>query len=315
MSKKKMTIANFNIVFGDDEEPLLNYFESIILPAFRQDIIRKTNQEKYKFMDIEILEVEEGIFALKGILVKSTTLEVKSKFDDNENLVDANELYATAPYSSFIIYLHNHRMVLIKNQKGSPDLRSFSSTVRYILYRFIHDTNKLRKENGEIPLPNAIINIVGILLEDSIFKALNKVNKINELKLKFYPLNGDLDFTDLFEGMTTDLRKKVGSKNGAVILKSPTSISGISEVLTAAQGTVEPTFKVTFQDKNKGTITNDRLSENMDIDIDSDNILDATNQIIEKTRKLDSIIKISEGNQKIYAEKKSNILPFVKKSR
>ena len=46
---KKITVANFNIVFKDDqtEFPLLDYFDSIVMPALTSGIIRKQDNNTY----------------------------------------------------------------------------------------------------------------------------------------------------------------------------------------------------------------------------------------------------------------------------
>lgn len=308
-----MTIANFNVVFGENEEPLLNYFDIVIMPAFKNDYIRKRGDNEYNFLNVDVIEVGEDDYALSGIIVKKTTLEVKSKFDEKKNLIETDEIYPTAPYSSFVIFLKNHRMVLVKNQKGSPDLKNFSATFKAVLNSYIREENKNRKDSEIEELPIPIVNIVGIPMKTSIEVSLKNVSKINKLTLKFYPLNGDLDFSDLFEGMTTDLRKKVGSKTGSVTLNSPTSVNGVIDVITAAQGTIDPVFKVTFPDKSKGTITNGTLSESMDILIDKGSISEEIEQIADKSKNFENISAVSEGNKKIFEEKKSNIIPFIKK--
>ena len=35
METKKMTVANINMVFGKDEEPMIYHLDDIILPAFK----------------------------------------------------------------------------------------------------------------------------------------------------------------------------------------------------------------------------------------------------------------------------------------
>lgn len=313
MGKRKMTVANFNVVFGTKEEPLLNYFDTIIMPAFMNQGINSKDDPGYKFLNVEVIDAGNDDYVLTGIIVKQTNLEVLSKMDEDGNLIETNEVHPSAPYSMFSIFLKNHRMVLVKNQKGSPDIRFFSMAIKKVLNNYIRQENSVRKEKEIELLPFPIMNIVGIPLKESIDEALKKVSQINKLTLRFYPLNGDIDFSDLFEGMTSDLRKKVGSKTGSVVLNSPTSKSGIIEVLTAAQGTIEPVFEVTYPDKSKGKIRNGALSENMDISFDESSLEDALSDITKISREIESIAMVSEGNREIYESKKSNIIPFVRK--
>ena len=69
---------------------------------------------------------------------------------------------------------------------------------------------------------------------------LKNVEKINKLTLRFYPLNGDLDFSEVFGVITRDMREEVGSKNGEIVFKSPKSINGVKTVIEKAAGTIDP---------------------------------------------------------------------------
>ena len=102
-------------------------------------------------------------------------------------------------------------MVLVRNETNSPDIRSFQKTVREILSKYIREINRNRPREDR--LPAAIVHIVDIPLKDSIDQALKDVNKVNWLKLRFFPLNNDLDPIPLAQMMKKDMQK-VGSKTG-----------------------------------------------------------------------------------------------------
>lgn len=316
MSNKRMIIANFNVVFGESEQPLLKHFDSIVLPAFSKGFKNISGDNEYRFMNVQLVDTKKETLALTGIIVKKTFVEIKSKFNEDGNLIETDEEYATAPYSLFVIHLNNHRMTLVKNQKGSPELKSFSSTFRKMLASYIRSENRIRKEKELELLPLPEINIVGIPMRDSIEDALRKVKKINKLTLRFYPLNGDLDFSGLFDGITSDLRKIVGSKTGSLVLNSPTSVDGVIDVIDAAQGTIDPLFNVTYLDKTKGTISNNMISESMEINLDEmGDINSELDQIIDKTKDIESLNYVSEENQKIYNDNKCKVIPFMKRKK
>lgn len=138
--------------------------------------------------------------------------------------------------------------------------------------------------------------------------------KINELKLKFYPLNGDgdIDYNGLFTLMTGKLRSAVGSKSGEIVLRSPENINGVIKVVAEAEGIVEPIFKVTYPDKTTTTIKNDMISERKQIDIESGDFSDEVNRLIEKGKEIDSITYVSEENGRIYENNQAKIIPFIR---
>ncbi len=312
---KRTSVLNFNLVYykKEKEEPLLKYFDSIFMPAMSSGIVREKGDAKYFLMDVDIKKAEDGEYVLTGLLVKKTILEVKSDIDEQGKLVEKDERYPTAPFSMFIIYLKNHRMLFIENQKGSPDIRSFKATVKYIINNYVNRKNNELEKEGKEELPIPILNITGIPIRSKIDEALKDVIKIRELTLRFYPLNGDIDYSGLLDGVATDLRKKVGCKKGEIILKSPKNINGVVDVVSQSAGTVESIFSVTYGDKRKGKIKNDEISENLEMDLSGDNPDEELSDAIKKGKKISGITYISNENSTIYENHKSQIIPFTKR--
>lgn len=303
-----VTIANFNVTFGDKDRPLLEYFEEIVYPAFRGGFVRKLKQssgqfDKYYFIDVEIVEAKKDDFFLTGKIIKDTILEVKSKIE-NQRLVSADEHYPSAPYSTFYISLKNHRMILIRNQKGSPNIKSFGATASVIMKEFVKERNneikekRLDEEKIEL-LPYARVKVVGIPMKSDLKEALKGVSKMKKLKLKMYPLNGDLDLNEMVQSLSLDLRNSVGSKTGNITLNSPESKKGVIELIDASQGVFETTLDVEYPDKSKDTITNDKYSGKTTWPLSEDEI-NNIDSVKDKIYSLDSINIVSKGNQKIY---------------
>lgn len=311
---KRSFVANFNLVFyGKDEEPLLSYFDTILMPALTSGEKRTTGDSKYFLLDVGVQQAEDGEYVLKGLIVKQTVLEVKSDLDENGKLIEKDEKYPTAPFSMFVIYLKNHRMIYVQNQKGSPTLDNFKATIKYLLNLYVNKKNKELTE--ELPIP--ILNVVGIPMRRKLKDALEEVDKINQLCLRFYPLNGDIDYSGLFGGISKDIRRAVDSKKADLILKSPKNIDGVIEIVTKSGGTVKPIFNVTYKNKKNGKkrtgkIKDEEISESMDIEIEDKDLESEMNNIIAEGKKHSSITYLSENNEKIYEKNKNKIVDFVK---
>lgn len=313
MGRKKVCVANFNVVFLEerDEAPLLKYFDSIVMPAFTSGI-KKINKDSELFlMNVEIIKDKSDDYVLVGNIVKKTELEVKSEVDEEGNLIRKDERYPSAPYSTFAIYLKNHRMVYVLNQKGSPSIKSFSGLIKHVFAEYIKKHNSEVEDKKEF-LPFPAINIVGLPMRSSIEEALKKVSKINLLTLRFYPLNGDQEFGEMFGNFLYDLRSSASCKNGELILKSPQSISGVIDIIEQSSGTVKPIINVTYPDKTKGTIREDQISERMELDFNGENVSDM-DEVISKGNQIDNIAYVSKGNRDIYDKYKGKIIAFVPK--
>lgn len=314
MEGKKVSIANFNLVFyeKESEKGMLEYFDKILMPALTYGYFRENGDTTYLFMNIQVIE-KFGDYILTGLIVKKTILEVKSDLTSDGKLVEVNEKYPAAPYSTFIIYLKNHRMVYVENQKGSPNLKSFRATMQYVLNKYVKQQmlglTKAEKENYPIP----ILNVVGIPAREKLGTVLKKVDRINKLTLRFYPLNGDLDTIGMMNGFSTDLRRFVDCKNGDIVLKSPKNVNGVIELVEKSEGTVESILQVTFPGKRKVTINNDNISERMEINITGDDLEEELDNMIANTKEIQSLQYTSEGNLNIYENNKPKIIPFIKK--
>ena len=58
---KKMYLANFNLTFGVNDEPLLDWLDEFIIPALNSGIKRElSNKSLIMFEDAKIEEVEKN---------------------------------------------------------------------------------------------------------------------------------------------------------------------------------------------------------------------------------------------------------------
>lgn len=175
-SEKIMHYANFNITYGPTEDPMLTHFEDIIWPAFLSDFKRgkKNEHPLFYLSDIALKEIS-GDMVLVGNYIKDTQYDIRTTVQNGE-LVSTPSSVPTAPYSRFIIFLKNHRMILVRNESQSPDIRSFQATIRSLLYNYISNENQKIKEKDK-KLPHALVNIVDIPLPQDIEETLKDVKE------------------------------------------------------------------------------------------------------------------------------------------
>lgn len=270
-----MYIADLNVVFGKEEESLVKRINDIVIPAMNSESRKKiTDDTYYLFDNVQLTEISKNEWVIQGILVKDTVVDVLSEYSVQNGISETNKKVKTAPYSLFIIYLKNHRMILVKNQNSSPSIKSFGLALRAILSKYVKEKNKILRQNKEVLLPFPIVNVTGVKTSEGIKKALENVEKINELIFKFYPLNAEWDFSPVFGNIDEKIRKSIAAKGGRMVFPSPKSKDGVAEVIEATEGIVKSQMKVTYADsdpvsgkKRTATIKDDEMSEAMDIDV------------------------------------------------
>jgi hypothetical protein len=310
MIDNNVIIANFNVTYGKEEAPLLEYFEDIVLPAFQSGIKRerKDDTDKYYFLNVRVIASEED-YVLTGQFVKETELEVKSLVVNNQ-LVRADNTYPTAPYSVFYIFLRNHRMVLIKNQKGSPNIKSFGLTASRILNQFVRNLNRDAAGTNKPPLPIPVVNVVGIPMREDLDELFKNVVKINRLVLRFYPLNGDLNLTPVTEAITKDIRVPAGANTGNITLNSCTNKEGVVDIIDGLQGVMEPSLNVDLEHAKGINIRNNELSEKTTWNLDEDDI-NNPEVVLPKAKEIKSLVVVSEDNLNIFLKFKDIIKKYI----
>ena len=243
---KNMSYANFNITFGKDETPMLEHFFDVIYPAMTSDYKRSSSDGKTHFLfnDVKIIE-HDGDLYLIGNFIKNTKFEVKTVMKEDA-LISEHKEFPTAPHSKFIIFLKNHRMVLIKNESSSPDIRSFQSTLRALLFNYIL-TKNMSIEDKNKKIPPALVNVINMPISLGLSDVFKNISIIKELRFKFFPLNGDINFSPLAESIGEDM-KKLGVKSTYVSFTSPSNSQETQDMINDSIGLAE--FRIKAEDKS-----------------------------------------------------------------
>lgn len=297
MDEKVMQFANFNITFGQENSPMLEYFEDIVFPAFTGGYIRgkEDDKTKYSFDGVAIKQIDSE-YMMVGNFVKDTEYNVITTVQEGE-LISSPARVPTAPYSRFIIFLKNHRMVLIRNEPASPDIRSFQKTVSEILMKHIRKENKTREANRKLPV--AIAHIVDIPRAETIEQALSNIKKVNWLKFRFFPLNNDLDTLPLARAVREGMQV-AGSRTGNIKFNSPENSKGIQDVIVATGGLAEVSLEVTDMDGEVRRIKEGSFSSNTKIEYNGNVSANGDPYLVQQAKKNKAMNTVSDDNAKLY---------------
>ena len=301
---KNMSYANFNITFGKDDTPMLEYFIDVIFPAMTSGYKRSDRDGKtyYFFNEVKIIEIDNEYY-LVGNFIKSTTYEVNTVVRNGNLVSDHNEV-PTAPYSRFIVFLKNHRMIFIKNESSSPDIRSFQSILRQTLFNYIRIKNKQIEDKDKI-IPVALVNVISMPISSELTDAFKNIKKITELRFKFCPLNADIGFSQLAENIKTDM-KDLGSKNTYLSFTSP-NIDKAQDMIKRSAGAAEFRVKAKDNEGNTQTIQTDKLINNQKISMTGDISHNNDKYLVSLAMKNDIMKQVSDENKKLYEKIKDKI--------
>lgn len=313
-NEKIIQYANFNITFGDDSMPMLEFFDEILMPAFTSVGLKRgkdTDRSRFGFDEVIVKEID-GLFVLCGNIVKETTLERLTTFSQDKGLESSPAQMDTAPYSRFMIFLENHRMLLIRNEPDSPDIRSFQATVRDILAQYI------RKQNNENrtadTFPYAMVNIVDIPLSGDIDNILRGVRKIWSVRWRFFPLNGDINYGDMFKEISS-FRSGLGSPNAYLSCTSPNSGETLQGAIndTVGRGLAEVRLDVTDSNGKRSKIKEDKFTTSDKMTVAGDISSEDDNRLVTIAKDVPELQRKSEGNTQIYNRFLSTIRKWANK--
>lgn len=307
MSKKRLYIADFNCTFGNENYPLLKYFEEVIYPAFKSGKVRKPSyKNEYFFYNVKLKKYEEDQFVLSGIIIKKTILERKSLMNDENTYIEyRNDEIPSHPFSYFTIFLNNHTMVLVKNQSGSPTVKDFEATARFVISEKIHELNK---EINNKKIEDANINVTDMPCENTIKEVLEKLESISNITLTLYPLNGGDIPTDGFYDLYREILETSGSPEGTISIKKPRFQTNeekeyISKMISKEAGKVKHCIKGKKISGEIVKIKDNDMSEEIKIDLKDEDSLDKNTSVIIDTVKERAEIKyIGQENKRIYAD-------------
>ena len=300
-----MAIADLNMVFGKNEEPLISRMDDIVLPALKAGIIRIASENvKFLFENCEIVDFN-GEWVVKGVLIKDMIVDVMSEYTET-GLRKTDKHFPSSPYSVFILFLKNHRIMLVKNQSGSPDIRSFKTSFKYTIKEYIKRENEKRKKNKEKLLPHARINITGVKTSKSVKESLKDVEKITELTFQFFPLNAEWDYDPIFGNIDQAIRKVIIAKGGKMVFPSPESIDGVAKVIEKTGGLVKAKMKVRYKDNTEkgksqktGIIKDNEISDISNIEITGE-LDESFDQVYNYKDGFSSLNVVSKNNLKLY---------------
>lgn len=316
MSKKVVEYLNLNITF--DGEPLLSRFEDIFMPAISENYL-KLKKFKYVFKNLEIREVEDE-YVLTGIVVKDTILEINTVLDENkEKLIYKDDKIKSSPYSMFVLFLKDHRMLLVKNQKGSPNISNLKTAFKDNLEKYIRDKNtkikkkirkdlrnqKLNKEEinerfgvlfGESKLPYPKVDIIGITSKNELLEQLRK-SKIKNVSFKFAPRNGDIGgYSDLFDSINEKIVVKCKSQ-ASLKLDGPENKREVVNIITETEDLVDTSVTIQKEDGSVDTITPDKYIKKTEIEFTNETRNEQINELLSRIKYLNMNRKLDTNSE------------------
>jgi hypothetical protein len=253
---KRIEFGNYTLKCGE-YKVLLDMFDDLVMPSFHEmRYIRKLKDKgEYFFLDTKIIVLKDDKtnpeLGITGRIVKNTKLKREQIFSKEGGLVEKAGELETAPSSTFLLVLSNHRLILCQETTGAPNIQNFQSTSQYCLsarYKeFIqeeYDKDKGEKEKNDKfsartkkalteQTPRPFLRITPLPDKQDLNSFVGRFKHIDELTIKLLPTNNeDIDNDDFWASLDT-VGNEMNSKRTA--LKFSNTKEGLNPVQALKQ--------------------------------------------------------------------------------
>jgi len=254
---KRIEFGNYTLKFGS-KDVLLDHFDNIVFPSFLEmKYIRKLKDKgDYFFLDTKLIilndDINDPIVGISGRIVKNTMLHRDQIFSGGD-LVDDEKYLETAPSSSFLLILNNHRLLFCREMTGAPTLQNFQSTSdlflkwSYLDYiNKVHDDSKeANKKNAEnkintktslkILIPRPFLRITPLADKQNLDDFVGRFSHIDRLSIKLLPTNREEIDNDDFWSDLGRRRDSMNSNSTRVEFSNPKEGLDTESVLNQAR--------------------------------------------------------------------------------
>jgi hypothetical protein len=221
-SHSQIEIGNLVVKFGEHLN-LLDMLSEVVAPAIFDPSLRRTYSETtYLFYRPEFIDTEDELL-IAGKLVKDTVLERQQLLVDGQ-LQEATGSLPSSPSSLFVLLLGCHRLLFVRQHRGSPTLDNFRSTLSHFLKRRHRTFLKAKAqeadpETGDKPTLKALVelypypsvDLTPLGSNDSIHSFLGKFQRIETVTTRILETNSEIDNEEMFKSLRAS-QKRIKSR-------------------------------------------------------------------------------------------------------
>lgn len=270
MSKppRPIELGNFVCKFGSKN--LLDYFESVVYPAFSDDtLVRKYSETKYFFDKVELITID-GRVLLVGRFIKDMILEREQVYKQSQGLVEDYEELQSSPSAIFVLVLDVHRLIFLKETKFAPTLDNFKSTIENFIKAkhkvYIDELAEQSKADGKRITKKKLLvehfpptlDIIPLTSARSVEDFIRQYEILSSVTYKFSDRNDELDNEGFFRAVQRQ-KDEVGSRTTTIKHSSPEGLEKEAVIEEVQAATVQGNQRVVMvgTDSSGNTVRGD----------------------------------------------------------
>ncbi|WP_155616495.1 hypothetical protein [Xanthomonas translucens] len=253
---RDLELANLVCRFGD--KVLLDHFHEIVRPALFDNRTREYGSATYFFSGVELVllgndDKDRPLVGVAGRIIKDGQVRREQVYKEG-GLVKDHRTMQSSPSAIFLLMLHNHRLIYVKETTGAPDKATFRSTLLSFLksaraahikglYKKIdelHPTRKKRREEKEkvdenYQLPT--LQLIPLATQGSVEEFVGKYDVLKRIKITYRATNDENPMGAFFAQLRKN-KDALGSDSASVVQVSKGGLDKEEAIhqITAAAG-------------------------------------------------------------------------------
>lgn len=270
MSKppRPVELGNFVCKFGSKN--LLDYFETVVYPAFADDgLLRKYSDTKYFFDKVELITID-GRVLLVGRFIKDMILEREQIYKQSQGLVEDHHEMQSSPSAIFVLVLDVHRLIYLKETKFAPTLENFKSTIESFIkakHKLYIDNlaeeskaagNRVTKKKLLLEHFPPTLDIIPLTSAHNVEDFIRQYEVLSSVTYKFSDRNDELDNEGFFRAVQRQ-KDEVGSRTTTIKHSSPEGLEKEAVIEEVQAATVQGNQRVVMvgKDSSGNTVRGD----------------------------------------------------------
>lgn len=261
MSKRERQVELGNFVCKFGKRNLLDYFDTVIHPAFfDKKLKRKYGDKEYFFDKVRIMTID-GRVLLVGRFIKDMILEREQVYNSSQGLVEDYERLQSSPSAIFVLILDIHRLVYLKETKFAPSLDNFKSTIEsFIKIKHKYYIDKLAESSkleGQKKTKSQLLSehfppsleLIPLTSAQGIEEFIRQYEVLSSVTYKFSDRNDEQDNEGFFRAVQKQ-KDDVGSRSTTVKHSSPEGLDKEAIIEEVQAATSQGNQKVVMAGKD-----------------------------------------------------------------
>lgn len=238
MRQNVLSFANFVLRFGD-EKTLLDYAQSILIPAFTDDtLVKSYKTTSFYFYETRLEALNEDksdpIIALTGRFIKDTELRREQIFHPQKGLIKDDASIRSCPSVYFVLILNNHRLIFLPETKNAPGFGVFKNTaLDFIRKKHNQYIEKLQEnenlESEKKPTkksliednPRPTLEVLPVIASDAMEEFVNRYSILKQIDFRLIRPNEEIDTKSVLSDVKKHFGEDLNASNTTVTTKNP----------------------------------------------------------------------------------------------